>query len=128
MPEPGGALLAGERMTMFRKIAFAAAAVLTMSVGAAFADGIEGNWKTQGGETADISKCGGSYCITLKTGKHSGKQIGKMSGADGKYKGSITDPANDKTYSGSASISGGTMKMKGCVLGVLCRSQTWTKM
>jgi uncharacterized protein (DUF2147 family) len=113
---------------MFRKIAFATVAAMSLAVSAAYADAIEGNWKTQGGETAAISNCGGGYCITLKTGKHSGKQIGKMSGADGKYKGSITDPANDKTYSGSASINGGTMKMKGCVLGVLCRSQTWTKM
>jgi uncharacterized protein (DUF2147 family) len=124
----GRSLARRERIIMFRKIAFAAAAVLTMTVGAAFADSIEGNWKTQSGETAAIASCGGGYCITLKTGKYSGKQIGKMSGKDGKYKGSITDPANDKTYSGSASITGSTMKMKGCVLGVLCRSQTWNKM
>ena len=114
---------------MLRKTLLATATFMAFGISAAFAaEPIEGNWKTQGGETAAITNCGGAYCVTLKTGKHAGKQIGKMSGTGEKYKGSITDPANDKTYSGSASISGTSMKMKGCVLGVLCRSQTWTKM
>jgi uncharacterized protein (DUF2147 family) len=111
-----------------RKIIIAAAAVLAFGTGAAFAEAIEGSWKTQSGETAAISKCGSAYCVTLKTGKYAGKQIGKMSGSGNKYTGEITDPANDKTYSGSASISGSSMKMKGCVAKILCRSQTWSKM
>ena len=33
------------------------------------------------------------------------------------------------TYSGKASINGGSMKLSGCVLGgLICQSQTWTKM
>jgi uncharacterized protein (DUF2147 family) len=119
----------GEEPHMLRKTILAAAAVFAFSLSAAWAvEPIEGNWKTQSGETAAITNCGGAYCVTLKTGKHSGKQIGKMTGTGDKYKGSITDPANDKTYSGSASISGSSMRMRGCVLGVLCKSQTWTKM
>jgi uncharacterized protein (DUF2147 family) len=114
---------------MLRKTLLVSAAVFAFGLSSAWAaEPIEGNWKTQSGETAAISSCGDSYCVTLKTGKFSGKQIGKMSGTGAKYKGSITDPENDKTYSGSASISGSSMKMKGCVLGVLCKSQTWTKM
>ena len=113
---------------MFRKLSMAVAAAMMMA-GAAHADPIEGNWKTQSGETAAISNCGGAFCIQLKTGKHSGKSIGKMSAGDSSYSGSITDPANDKTYKGKASISGGVMKMSGCVLGGLfCKSQTWHKM
>ena len=94
----------------------------------AMADPIEGNWKTQSGETAGISSCGGSFCIKLKTGTYAGKQIGKMNanGAN-KYKGSITDPTDNKTYSGSATLSGSVLKMKGCVLAVLCKTQTWNK-
>ncbi|APH71553.1 DUF2147 domain-containing protein [Aquibium oceanicum] len=105
-----------------------AAATLFLSAGAAFADPIEGNWKTQSGETASIASCGGSYCITLKTGKYAGKQIGKMSANGKSYKGSITDPADDKTYSGSASLSGGALKMKGCVAAIFCKTQTWSKL
>ena len=112
---------------MIRTLITAGAFVVAMAA-PALADPIEGNWKTKSGETAAISSCGGSYCVTLKTGKHSGKRIGKMKGSDGSYSGTITDPANDKTYKGSASISGNTMKMKGCVLAVLCRSENWSKL
>lgn len=114
---------------MLRKTTMIAAALL-LSAGAAYADPIEGNWRTQSGETAAIGNCGGGFCITLKTGKHKGKGIGKVSAdGGGQYSGTITDPANDKTYSGSASVNGSSMKMKGCVLGgLICRSQTWTKL
>lgn len=104
-------------------------AVLALAAtGARAAEPIEGNWKTASGETAVIGKCGTAYCVTLKTGKHSGKQIGKLSGKDGEYSGEITDPAEDKTYSGSGSVSGNSLKMKGCVLAILCKSQTWTRL
>ncbi|TIT18136.1 MAG: DUF2147 domain-containing protein, partial [Mesorhizobium sp.] len=52
---------------MFRKVSLAVAATLIMA-SAAFADPIEGNWKTQSGETAAIGG-GGAFAITLKTGK-----------------------------------------------------------
>lgn len=113
---------------MFRKLSLAVAATLIMA-GAAWADPIEGNWKTASGATAVISGSG-SFSITLKTGKHAGKTIGSFkSTGEGKYAGTITDPENDKTYNGKASISGKSLKMSGCVLGgLICKSQTWTKM
>lgn len=113
---------------MIRAVLLAAAATLSLASAGMAADPIVGNWKTASGSTAAIAPCGGSYCITLKSGKHSGKKIGTMKGSDGKYSGEITDPETDKTYSGSASISGSSLKMKGCVLAVLCKSQTWTQM
>ena len=113
---------------MFRKAGMALAAILIMT-GSALADPIEGNWKTQSGETALIAG-GASFSITLKTGKYAGKTIGSLKAAgDSKYAGSITDPATDKTYSGKATISGATMKMSGCVLGgLICKNQTWHKL
>jgi uncharacterized protein (DUF2147 family) len=46
----------------------------------------------------------------------------------GKYSGSITKPQNGKTYSGKASLSGGSLKMSGCVLGgLICESQNWLR-
>ncbi len=111
---------------MFRKVSMALAATLIMA-GSALADPIDGNWKTQSGETAAIS---GGGSITLKTGKHAGKTIGRLKAAGGnKYTGSITDPATDKTYSGKATLTGSTLKMSGCVLGgLICKSQTWSKL
>ncbi|WP_347269027.1 DUF2147 domain-containing protein [Paracoccus sp. (in: a-proteobacteria)] len=113
---------------MFRKASMALAAALIVT-GAALADPIEGNWKTQSGETASISG-GGSFSITLKTGKYAGKTIGSLkTSGENYYTGSITDPATDKTYSGKATLSGTTLNMKGCVLGgLICKSQAWHKL
>ena len=114
---------------MFRKMSMAVAATL-MLAGAAYADPIEGNWKTEAGSTAAIASCGGGFCITLKDGKHAGKQIGTFNADGGNaYSGKITDPANDKTYTGKASVAGSNLKMKGCVLGgLICKSQNWSKL
>lgn len=113
---------------MIRTFLMATGMMLATAATGFAAEPIVGNWKTASGETAAINSCGGAYCITLKTGKHAGKRIGNMSGSGDSYTGEITDPANDKTYSGSASISGKALKMQGCVLKVLCKSQTWTRM
>jgi uncharacterized protein (DUF2147 family) len=113
---------------MFRRLSLAVAASMLMA-GAAYADPIEGNWKTEKGAIAAISSCGGSYCIKLTSGKFAGKSIGKFK-ADGgnQYSGNITDPETDKTYSGKGALSGSSLKMSGCVLGgLICRSQNWKK-
>ena len=114
---------------MLRKVCVAAVATL-MLAGIAYADPIEGNWKTQSGSMAAIGSCGGSFCITLKTGQHAGKKIGTYKASGGsKYTGQITDPANDKTYSGKAALSGSSLSMSGCVFGgLICKTQTWTKL
>ena len=106
----------------------AAALLAAFASPALSAEPIEGNWKTASGETAAIAPCGGAFCITLKTGAHAGKQIGKLSGTGASYTGEITDPKDDKTYSGSAAVSGAMLKLKGCVLKVLCKSQNWSKL
>jgi uncharacterized protein (DUF2147 family) len=114
---------------MFGKIGMAIAATMLFA-GAALADPIEGNWKTKDGDTAAIGSCGGGFCITLKTGEYAGKSIGQMTATgSGSYEGSITKPSNGKTYSGKGTLSGDTLKMKGCVLGgLICESQTWSRL
>lgn len=116
---------------MFLKSLFISATLFATALpftAASAAEPIEGNWQTASKETAQIARCGGSFCVTLKTGKHAGKSIGKLTGSGNSYKGDITDPNNDKTYSGSGTVSGNSLKMKGCVLMVLCKSQTWVRM
>lgn len=115
-------------MNSYCKSAAIAIGVVAISGMAAFADPIVGMWKTQAGENAKISKCGGSFCIVLKTGTHSGKNIGKLAGSNGKYSGTITDPADDKTYTGSAKVAGASLKLKGCVMKILCKTQNWKKL
>ncbi|MBB3978670.1 uncharacterized protein (DUF2147 family) [Rhizobium azooxidifex] len=113
---------------MIRRFVAAMALCLGACGGAFAAEPIEGNWKTASGETAAIEKCGGGFCITLKTGKFAGKRIGQLEGNGGEYSGSITDPAEDKTYGGSGSVDGNSLKMKGCMLKVFCKSQTWSRL
>ncbi|MBW3095722.1 DUF2147 domain-containing protein [Pseudohoeflea coraliihabitans] len=105
-----------------------ALALTALMAGPALADPIEGKWRTKSGETAAISKCGGAYCVTLTTGAHKGKQIGRVSGSGGKYKGTITDPKKDKTYAGNATLNGNSLKMQGCVAKILCRSENWKRL
>jgi uncharacterized protein (DUF2147 family) len=92
------------------------------------AEPVLGNWKTAHGETAKITSCGGAYCITLVNGKFGGRQIGKMSGTGGEYSGEITDPNAEKTYSGSATVTGDALKLTGCALKIFCKSQTWSRL
>ena len=94
------------------------------------ADPIVGSWRTEAGTTAAIAQCGGAFCITLRSGQHAGKRIGNVSPAGaGRYSGTILDPASDKSYSGSATLSGASLRLSGCVLGgLICRSQTWSKL
>lgn len=94
---------------------------------AAAAEPVVGDWQTLSGETARIAPCGDAFCISLVTGKFKGREIGRMSGSGGSYGGEITDPEADRTYSGSAEVAGGSMKLTGCALKIFCKSQTWTR-
>jgi uncharacterized protein (DUF2147 family) len=109
------------------RIAFALSALLFAATGAGAAEPVVGQWKTASGETAKIAACGGAYCITLVTGDFKGRQIGRMSGSGEKYAGEITDPKAEKTYAGSATVTGASMKLTGCALKIFCKSQTWSR-
>lgn len=104
------------------------ALVFFTMAGSALADPIEGSWRTAAGSTAAIAACGGEFCIRLTSGAHSGKAIGRLKADAGGYSGTVTDPAEDKTYSGSATVSGRTLKLTGCAMKIFCRTQNWTKL
>lgn len=101
--------------------------VLAIATAAVAAEPIVGTWKTKEGALARISSCGSSYCIHLTSGDFAGMSIGKMSGKGAKYSGSIKDPRSNRTYSGSANVSGSKMRLKGCALMVFCQTQNWHK-
>ncbi len=111
-----------------KRILTTAAVILAATNVSLAAEAIEGKWKTASGETATIAACGPAYCITVSTGIFAGRKIGTFTGKGDDYTGEITDPENDKTYSGSGTVSGNSLKMKGCVLKVLCKSQTWSRL
>ena len=126
-----------------RTIALAAALALAATAALA-ADPIEGVWQTQPDEGAlalvRIAPCGAAFCGTIvKTFKgqqeyrspNIGKQIviGMTPSGEGAYAGKVLRPADNKTYNGKAQVSGGSMKLSGCVAGgLICKSQTWTRL
>lgn len=122
----------------------AVCAALALSAGAAMADPVVGTWKTQPGDDGNyalvtIAKCGSQICGTLGKGFDSSgntidspnigrKMIWDMNAdGGGSYSGGkIWAPDRDKTYKSKMSLSGNTLKVSGCVLGI-CRSQTWKR-
>lgn len=109
----------------------------------AFADPLEGMWKTEVDDGAyahiKISPCGVKLCgIIARTfnsdGEYKspnlGKQlvIGMVPQGKNYYKGSVWRPSNNKIYIGKISLNGNSLKLKGCVAGgLLCSGQSWKR-
>ena len=102
-------------------------AFATLSGAANAADTVAGTWKTESGETAMIARCGADYCITARTGKYAGQQLGTFTASSDSYTGRLTDPQTRATYSGKLTVSGTSLKLRGCATAVLCKTQTWTR-
>jgi uncharacterized protein (DUF2147 family) len=115
-----------------------------------------GTWYTADKESqVRITNCGGALCgalVWLKepndpatgrpktdknnadTTKQSRPLIGvqivlamKPSGTD-QWSGEVYNASDGKTYTGSFTMTGAnTAELKGCVMSVICKSQTWTR-
>lgn len=122
------------------------AALAIAIAGPAFAaDPVLGLYKTQPGDTGsfayvELYECETQICgVIRRTFDASGKEIasekvGKrmiwamQPQGDGKYsKGKIWAPDRNKTYSSKMELSGSTLKVSGCVVGI-CRGQTWSRL
>jgi uncharacterized protein (DUF2147 family) len=125
------------------------------TVGVALAGDPSGDWIMANGKvTVHISKCPSGICAHIVALKEpldkSGKpKIDKLnpdpalrkrplmglilasdlapSGAD-KWTGSIYNPDDGRTYSASVLVSGSTMQVKGCIVGILCKSNNFLRM
>jgi uncharacterized protein (DUF2147 family) len=134
----------------------AAAFVTTNLVGTASAADAIGTWYTGDKEgQVRIVNCGGALCGTLiwlkepndpatgrpKTDKNNAdasKQsrpllgvpivLGMKPSGPGQWTGDVYNASDGKTYSGSFTLTGpSSADLKGCVLSVFCKSQTWTR-
>ena len=122
------------------------AAMAMFVAGPAFAaDPVLGLYKTQPGDTGkyahvELYDCDSQICgVIRKAFDGSGSEVAsdtvgkrmiwamKPQGS-GKYgKGKIWAPDRDKTYNSRMELSGRTLKVSGCVLGI-CRAQTWNRL
>ena len=124
---------------------FAFAAVMALLGGAAVADPVEGVWQTKKDDNGkfghvQIKACGPAFCGTLiKAFDADGKEtesdnIGRkivwdmVAYADGLYDdGQIYSPDRDKTYNGDMTLSGYSLAVRGCVLGICRDGGTWKR-
>ena len=135
--------------TIFMALSLAVVSIATPSLAA---ESINGNWKTEEGDTViKINKCGATVCgridrwlITppggvnqkdlnnpnkkLRSRKLLGTAILTGFKPDGKkWKGRIYDPKSGKTYRSEVSLtSTNKLKVKGCIA-FICQGQNWTR-
>ncbi len=132
-------------MKRFATIALATVALSAMSTTASASvtsDLANTKWKTKGGKSlvqfsgngksASIKKIlKGNKNAVSKKGAKKGQKIQGMKilwglSSDGKN-GKVFDPEGGKTYSGSVTLNGNKLKLKGCAAKIFCKSQTWTR-
>jgi uncharacterized protein (DUF2147 family) len=115
-----------------------------------------GTWYTAGNDSkVRITNCGGALCGTLvglkepidpatgqpkldKNNADASKQsrpllgvqivLGMAPSGPGVWSGNVYNASDGKTYSGSFTMtSDNTADLKGCVMSIICKTQTWTR-
>ncbi|MCX7560907.1 DUF2147 domain-containing protein [Sulfitobacter sp. F26204] len=126
------------------RIMILAAMAAVMSTGAAWAaDPVFGLWQTQASKGVyyhvEMKACGAKICGVFKQKFENGAKVdsdvvGKNAVFDmtpkggGAYEGKAWKPSNGKTYNGSGTLKGNSLKIGGCVLGgLICSKQTWQR-
>lgn len=117
-----------------------------LAAGPAFADPIEGLWRTAPDDHGDVgfirvTTCGPAFCGHLEHAENSKGEtiqpdtIGRKIVCDltetktGQYEGRIYAPDRDKEYMSRLKLSGNQIAVNGCVLGgLICRNGgQWTR-
>lgn len=122
-----------------------AAAIAVIGAGAALADPVFGTWKTIPDDNGnfghiEVAACGAKICgVLVKSfdtsgaemqSPNTGKKIiwGMKNKGGGDYGGGkVWSPDRDKTYSGKMQLSGSSLKIKGCILGICRDGGTWNR-
>ena len=128
---------------MLKKLALTAAFALLATT--AFADPVEGVWKTKPDDNGNygfvkVAACGPAFCGKLiksfdSTGAElKSENVGKaiiwdmVAYPDGLYDdGQIWSPDRDKTYNSDMTLTGDKLAVRGCVFGICRDGGTWTR-
>ena len=125
------------------KFALAAVAVL-MGAGMATAEPLLGMWRTAADDNGNsglikVENCGAKLCGTLvKAYGPNGKEIKSdnigrklisetVNKGGGEYRGKVYSPDRGKTYKSKLQLSGDTLQVNGCVMGICRSGGTWKK-
>jgi uncharacterized protein (DUF2147 family) len=120
----------------------------------ALADDPSGTWRLDSGKiTVKVRQCGGELCANIvglkeptykdgtpKVDRHNENPAlrnrplmglavlsGMKPNGDNSWKGSIYNADDGKTYSATMSLNGQVMKLRGCVAGIFCKTNTFNK-
>jgi uncharacterized protein (DUF2147 family) len=143
-------------LKMMRLGFMAAVLVVAAPLGQALAKAGDpnGTW-SMGKVTIKVTGCGGGLCGTIVAlkepiSKIDGKPkvdrenpdaskrkrpliglavlIGMKPAGEGKWQGAIYNPDDGNTYSASIKLDGDKMKVKGCVAGILCKTNNFVRL
>jgi uncharacterized protein (DUF2147 family) len=101
---------------------------------AAAAD-VLGTWtRPSTGAHVNFYDCDGRLCAKIVSVKNSSQADlvgtiiikGATPAGDNEWKGDLYDPEAKKTYAGTISLHAGKLKLKGCVMAMLCENEFWT--
>ena len=127
-----------------------AAVALFLLAGAAHAQSQDpsGTYLSESGDTrVRIARCGSAYCGTIVAVQGDAKDVNNpdaglkgrnlvgvqmisniQPAGEGSYTGSLYNPQDGKVYTGKMRLKGANaLELSGCVMGVFCKSQTWSK-
>jgi uncharacterized protein (DUF2147 family) len=123
---------------------YAAIAGIAMMT-AAHAEPLLGTWQTSKDDNGNfghiqVAPCGDALCGTLiKSFNSAGAEIASdhtgsniisatTPRGDGEYRGKVFSPDRGKTYNSRLQLTGDTLAVSGCVLGICRDGGTWTKL
>ena len=135
------------------KLPILAAALAVFVSAPAFAQDVTGLWQTQtNGGQVEISRCGNSLCGKLVNSDHiksdptvkdvknkdaslrtrplkNMQMLYDFTGGPAKWTGGkVYNAADGGTYSGTIILtSANSLKLKGCIVAPLCKTETWTR-
>jgi len=126
-----------------KTILMACAATLALA-GAALADPLEGMWRTVPDDNGNsgliqVAPCGNALCGTLvrafdaNGNEMASANVGRMiisetrPRGNGEYRGKVWSPDRDQTYNSRLQLTGDTLSVSGCVLGVCRDGGTWQR-
>jgi uncharacterized protein (DUF2147 family) len=127
-------------MIMKQILAKAGLALVAISMPiAASAQSLEGKWANpKRSVIVNVARCGSAYCGTVSWATEKNRDKGATPGTrvlsdlrpqgEGVYKGRAFEPK--RNISGSATVhqvGEDVMIVKGCVMGVFCKEQRWTR-
>lgn len=121
-----------------------AALILMATAGAGLAEPLLESWRTAPQDdgtmgVVQVAPCGAALCGTLIASLDpAGKEVPNpengmtilsetLPQGGGEYRGKIYAPDRDQTYASRLQLSGDTLKVSGCVLGICRDGGSWTR-